>query len=486
MEGIGQVNKDIQKRNLRRPINTNFRLRSIYRALRLDMDPDECAMYILTFFFYKYINDIFRTNENGIHSSENIIFVIPEKCSFDLIYKNRNKKNIGNIINEVFEEIENLNEDKLKGVLSVVDFNSEKLGRKNYRNLKLIHLIEEFSDINFNSFYFKDENNHIAGNIFYNFFSRYFFMMRDIRGRRSPVYQVEILTELLEPEEEESICDPMCNIGFLLLSFSNLNKNKNLLFHGQEKNRYLWALCKMALYLHGIYKMDIDYRDVFTEPILNEDMQLKKFDIVISDIHLEKRESIIERVRRERDSISKYKEDHDHISHIVKIINDEKGRVGLLVPYTFLFSTDEHKEFWKEIFDENLLDAVIGLPGGISGPGDVRKVILLFSKNRTTSDVLFMYIDKNIRRYLKRLNRDKNIEKLIKIYKEYCTIDKFSYRANLEEIKKNNFSIDISLYLHTEEKEKVDIKTLKSDIEELEIELQKVKNSLNQKLKEIK
>lgn len=461
--------KDQPRRILPRPISAGYLLDKLHQSLRLDMNPDLCALYIFVFYFYKYLNDLYRDKENTP-------FVIPESCRFDYIYKNRNKKKIGMIINEVITELEKQNEDKLKGLLSIVDFNSNKLGRKNYRNLKLIHLIEEFSQISFNSPQFQEENR--ITEIFYRFISSNFS-----RGNYVPIYQAELLTKLLNPEDGESIGDPFCNAGSLLNSFALLNPDKDLLFYGQEKNKHLWALCKMGLYLQGIFQGEIHCQDNLSETVFSSPEQ--KYDLVVSSINYNPRVPLPLRLRMEREGSRRFKTYYDKISRAVEMMGNDKGRAGIIVPALLLSNSDEYRDFWENIINKNLLDAVIGFSAYSYHPGYFRDAILLFRKNRSTTDVLFINVENRIRRFLKRINRDKNLEKVINIYREYRTVENFSCRTVIEKIRENNFSIDINSYLDTEKKEYSDIDSLKTEIEQLEAELQKVRQSLDSKLKEI-
>ncbi|KQC11597.1 MAG: hypothetical protein APR63_12365 [Desulfuromonas sp. SDB] len=462
-------NKKQPKRIQTSTESIGYRLDKLHRALKLDMDPDLCAMYILTFYFYKYINDIFPDKQNSP-------FAVPENCRFEYICKHRNKKKIGIIINEVFAELESRNEDKLKGLLSIVDFNSTRLGRKNYRNLKLIHLIEEFSRINFNSPPYREENKNRIPDTFY-----YFISSNYQRGIDIPVYQAELLTKLLEPQDGQSICDPFCNAGSLLRSFALLNPYKDLLFFGQEKNRHLHALCKMGLYLQEVYQSEIELRDNLAES--DSSLFESKYKLVVTKIYT--RIPLPVRLRMKREGRPRFKIHYDRISKSLEMMDTGKGKAGFIVSGAFLSASEEYGDFWEHIFKENLLDAVIGFSYYPSQSGYFSNAVLVFKKDRTTSDVLFISVENRIRSFLKRINRDKNLEKVIDIYRQYKSEENLSCLAGIEEIRNNNFSIDINSYLETEKKEHSDIGSLKMEIEQLETELQKVRQSLDSKLEEI-
>ncbi len=172
---------------------------------------------------------------------------------------------------------------------------------------------------------------------------------------------------------------------------------------------------------------------------------------------------------------------------MIETMNETDGRVGVVVPHGVLFRGSSEGKIRKQFIEENLLDAVIGLPSQLFFGTGIPAAILVFKRNRTTTDVLFVDASREFEKG-KKQNRlkDENIEKVISTFKEYKTIEKYSYRANLEEIKENDFNLNIPRYVDTfEEEEEVNIPATQRKIEELEKELVEVRDKMTGYLKEL-
>lgn len=140
-----------------------------------------------------------------------------------------------------------------------------------------------------------------------------------------------------------------------------------------------------------------------------------------------------------------------------------------------------------KLVEENLLEAVIGLPPNLFFGTTIPAAILLFNKGKKTKDVLFIdasreFLDGKNQNYL----RPQDIEKIVKTYKAFKTVKKYAYRATFEEIQENEFNLNIPRYVDTfEEEEEIDIKAVQEDINKLEKELVDVRKEMGKHLKEL-
>lgn len=164
------------------------------------------------------------------------------------------------------------------------------------------------------------------------------------------------------------------------------------------------------------------------------------------------------------------------------------GKVGVVVPHGVLFREGAEGKIRKQFIEnDNFLDAVIGLPQNLFYGTGIPAAILIFKKNRKNSDILF--IDAS-REYESGKNqnilRDLDIEKIVQTYKKRETIDKYSYLATLDEIKENEYNLNIPRYVDTfEEEAEIDIQATQKEIENLEKQLADVQLKMKGYLKEL-
>lgn len=181
------------------------------------------------------------------------------------------------------------------------------------------------------------------------------------------------------------------------------------------------------------------------------------------------------------------KGDYAFISHMVESMTAEKGRVGVVVPHGVLFRGSSEGVIRTKLIEENLLDAIIGLPSNLFYGTGIPTAILLFKRKKKDKSVLF--IDAS-REYQEGKNQNKltqeNIKKIVSTYKKRSTIEKYSYLATYEEIVENEYNLNIPRYVDTfEEEAEIDISGVQKEIEKTEKELLGVKSKMSGYLKEM-
>ena len=255
----------------------NAKLWSVCDTFRNTIDSNQYKDYILAFLFLKYISDIYESKvekytqkykgdkEKVKRRLNRESFVLNDNCTFNHIFKNRNKDNIGTIINGVFHNVEELNKSKLHNVFRNVDFNSEAiLGKPKSKNDLLRHLINDFKDINLKGFLGKSD---IVG-------SSYLYLIKNFAadaGKKggeffTPPEVSELLAKLIEPKEGDKVYDPTCGSGSLLIKARQEIEGSNFSLYGQEVNGGTWALAKMNMFLHGIAQSYIEWGDTIRSP----------------------------------------------------------------------------------------------------------------------------------------------------------------------------------------------------------------------------
>ena len=471
------------------------------------VDPSEYKNFILVFLFLKYLSDVWEEKKQKYEEQykgdkERIdrklsreSFILPEGCSYYDIYSKRDEANIGELINIALDQIEESNKSKLEGVFRNIDFNSEaNLGQTKERNKRLKNLIEDFADQKLNLRPSKIGNIDVIGNT-YEYLISHFASDAGKKGGEfyTPGEVAMLLARLLKPKSGDRICDPTCGSGSLLIKVAQEIGDHNYSLYGQESNGSTWALGKMNMFLHGVENARIEWGDTLGNPKLIEKDSLMKFDIVVANppFSLDKwgaDDAAGDKYRRfHRGVPPKSKGDYAFITHMVETMMENSGRVGVIVPHGVLFRGASEGKIRQSMIEDNLLEAVIGLPANLFFGTGIPAAILIFKKKRSTTDIIF--IDAG-REYEKGTNQNRlrmtDIEKIVKTYNEYKTIEKYSFRATFDEIKENEFNLNIPRYVDTfEEEEDVDIAAVQREIEEIDKELVQVRKEMDKYLREL-
>jgi type I restriction enzyme M protein len=303
----------------------------------------------------------------------------------------------------------------------------------------------------------------------------------------------ELLAKLLAPKKGNRICDPTCGSGSLLIQVAEEVGDSDFSLYGQEMNGSTWALCRMNMLVHNKDSARIEWGDTLASPKLIEGDALMKFDVVAANppFSLDKwgaESADADKFHRfHRGVPPKSKGDYAFISHMIESAKEDGGRVGVIAPHGVLFRGGSEGRIRKALIEENLLDAVIGLPEKLFFGTGIPAVILLFKKGRTTKDVLF--IDAS-HESVEGTNQNKlgadHIKKIVATYKTFQTVDKYAYRAKPEEIAEKDFNLNIPRYVDTFEPEKeVDLKAVEKEITDLERQLNEVRKQMAAYLKEL-
>lgn len=481
----------------------------VWRAcdtFRGTMDSSEYKDYVLTILFVKYLSDFYKEKLAELHekykgNEERIAktlkrekFVLDESCTFDYLHKQKEAPNVGEIINKALERIEEDNKEKLEGIFRNVDFNSEsKLGNTKERNSILKNLLEDFANEKLDLRPSMLEGNDVIGDA-YEYLISHFASDAGKKGGEffTPSSVSTLLAKLVEAKEGDRIYDPTCGSGSLLIKASKEVGNENFAIYGQEKNGQTHALCKMNMFLHEINDANIAWGDTLRNPLHIENDHLMKFDVVVANppFSLDKwgADDLAEdHYRRfEYGLPPKSKGDYAFVQHMLASLNAD-GRMGVVLPHGVLFRGASEGRIRKQIIDDNLLDAVIGLPANLFFGTGIPATILIFKEGRANTDVLF--IDAS-REYNKDKNQnsidDEHIAKILDTYKHRKEVEKYSHIATLEEIQENDYNLNIPRYVDTfEEEEPVDIDATKQKITEIEGELAEVKKQMQGFLEEL-
>lgn len=475
-------------------------------------DSSEYKNYILVFMFLKYLSDVWKDKHaeyvKQYGKDKELIkrkmgrerFVLPENCTFDYLYDHRNDADIGERIDKVLAKIEDQNLEKLEGVFRNISFNSEKLGQTKDRNRRLKNLLTDFANpiLDFRPSVLGRKED-LIGNAYMYLIERFASGAGKKGGEFYTPHEVsELLARLIAPNQGARICDPTCGSGSLLITVAEHVTDKNgkstndFSLYGQDSNGDTWALAKLNMFLHGMDAAHIEWGDTINNPKLLEGDKLMKFDVVVANppFSLDKwgyEDAEADRFRRfHRGLPPKSKGDYAFILHMIETALPT-GKVGVIVPHGVLFRGGAEGKIRQALIEENLLDAVVGLPTNLFFGTGIPAAILIFNKARKRKEVLFVDASREYQEGKKQNKlRIQDIEKIEQAYKKFETVEKYSYRATLDEIKENDFNLNIPRYVDTfEEEEPVNIKATQKEIEKLEAELADVRKEMNKYMKEL-
>ena len=308
----------------------------------------------------------------------------------------------------------------------------------------------------------------------------------------------ELLARLVNPKPGDRICDPTCGSGSLLIKVGeqvkdkNGNRSKDFALYGQESNGDTWALSKLNMFLHGMDSARIEWCDTINNPQLIEGDHLMKFNIVVANppFSLDKwgaENAETDRFKRFlRGTPPKSKGDYAFILHMIDTTLPD-GRIGVIVPHGVLFRGSAEGKIRQKLIEENLLEAVIGLPSNLFFGTGIPAAIMIFNKAKKSKEVLFIDASKEYQDGKKQNKlREDDIEKIVSVYQNLAAVEKYSSVVSLQEIKDNDFNLNIPRYVDTfEEETPIDLAVVKSEITTLENELVAVRKEMEEYLNEL-
>jgi type I restriction enzyme M protein len=479
-------------------------------TFRGTIDASEYKNYLLVMLFVKYISDVWQEHYDDLKQQygddeerirrrlERERFILPEGCSFPNLYAQRNATNLGEVINKALEAIEEKNKSKLQGVFRNIDFNSESnLGQTRERNVRLKMLLEDFANPKLDLRPSKIGNKDVIGNAYEYLIAKFAAGAGKKAGEfYTPAEVSELMAELIAPKAGERISDPTCGSASLLLKCAEYVRKQgsnDFSLYGQDINGGTWALAKMNMFLHNVDGARIEWGDTIRNPKLLEDDNLMRFEVVVANppFSLDKWGADTaenDRFRRfYRGTPPASKGDYAFISHMIETADLIHGRVAVVAPHGVLFRGSSEGKIREKLINENLLDAVIGLPANLFFGTGIPAAILLFKRDKRDQDVMFIDASRDFQEGKNQNKlRKQDIEAVVNAYKERKGKEKFAYLATLDEIKENDYNLNIPRYVDTfEEEDAIDVAGVQIEIDALETELATLKGKMQGYLREL-
>ena len=305
----------------------------------------------------------------------------------------------------------------------------------------------------------------------------------------------------LDKQRIKNAYDPTCGSGSLLLRIEkeailNTLAGDDVLIdlYGQELNRTTYNLARMNMILHGVHfnRFNIKQQDTLEHP-QHEGMQ---FEAVVANPPFSMQWKGKSNPEFDNDDrFSQYgalapagKADFAFVQHMIHHLA-ENGAMAVVLPHGVLFRGAAEGKIRKYIIEKlNCLDAVIGLPPNLFYGTGIPTCILIMKKCRKQDeDVLFIDASQDFEKVgNQNMLTDAHVDEIVKTYRQRAKVDKYAYVATLDEVKENDWNLNIPRYVDTfEEEEPVDIGAVAKDLKALELDIQKTDKTIESFCREL-
>ena len=505
--------------------DVSSQLWSMANELRGTMDASEYRNYILGFMFYRYlsekqekylidndifdqvegksINDLYRQDAVGDDLKDYLedisgalgYAIAPEDTWTTLMEKihdsKANAEDFQNIFDH-FEENAQLNsfaEKDFRGVFADVNLNNSRLGNNLATRTKALIVTAKMV----NDFDYFDENGHdILGDVYEYLIKQFASNAGKKAGEFYTPHEVsKVLAKLVAAnmdlnQESFSIYDPTMGSGSLLLTvrdeIPNGRQKGRVRFYGQELNTTTYNLARMNLMMHGVDYGNMTLRNADTLAMdwpdgLDQDGVDRPhfFDAVVANPpYSQKWDADSSKLKDPRFKdygalAPKGKADYAFLLHSLYHL-EQNGTMAIVLPHGVLFRGAAEGKIRKALLEKGQIDAIIGMPAGLFYSTGIPTIVMVLKKHRDNRDVLFIDASKGFEKGKNQnILRDQDIAKIIETYKKRQDVDKYAHLATMDEIKENEFNLNIPRYVDTfEEEPPIDIVALSKEMQDID------------------
>lgn len=299
---------------------------------------------------------------------------------------------------------------------------------------------------------------------------------------KTPKEISKLLAGIVKPSINESIYDPACGTGSILMECINKIKDETKVVdhfgvYGQEISMSNVNIARMSFILNDVdvnlYCGDTIYNPHFLD---HETLRLKKFDVVISNPPFSSKINrkdflLLDPFNRFQWGVpSTTNADYVFVSHMLSSMKENVGRMAIVMPHGVLFRGSSEAHIRQNIIKDNLLDCIIALPQNLLLGTSIPTVILFFSSNKVNTNVMFIDASKEFK-HEKRKNTltEEGIQKILFCFETREEVRSFSRNVSLDEIIDNEFNLNMSRYIEVEfDQHDVDVDKEMREFRELE------------------
>ena len=443
-------------------------------TLRGTIDAGDYKQYIFPLLFFKRISDVYDEEyETALADSdgdieyaafaENHHFQIPKGSHWNDVRETT--VNIGEALQNAMRAIEQANPETLYGIFGDASWTN----KNRLSDAMLTNLIEHYSQHKLNLANVPDDQ---LGNA-YEYLIKEF---ADDSGHTAAEFYtnrtvVKLMTMIMDPQPGETVYDPTCGSGGLLLNCALHLKDegkeyRTLKLYGQEINLITSAIARMNMFMHGIEEFKIIRGDTLANPGLLENDELKKFNVILANPPYSIKSW--DRKGFETDSYGRNLwgtppqgcADYAFQQHIQKSLDDDNGRSISLWPHGILFR-DAEADMRRKMIEEDLVECVIGLGPNLFYNSPMEACLLITKTNKTPErkgKILIINAVKEVR-------QDKNIayleanhiERIYNAYKTYDNEDGFCKLVSIDDVLAHKASLNMALYVSNVDSDKVQV-----------------------------
>jgi type I restriction enzyme M protein len=429
-------------------------------ALRGSMDASQYKDYVLMVLFIKYLSD--KAGQPGFRLR------IPEGCSFKDFVALKQNDNIGEQMNKKLEAIRELNARQI-GDLALPNFNDPtKLGSGRTMVDTLSRLIGVFENDALDFSRNRAADDDLLGDAYEYLMKNFAAESGKSKGQfYTPAEVSRVIAKVLRINEldraEQSIYDPTCGSGSLLLRALTEASNHRVSICGQEKDSSTAALAKLNMLLHGVSNAEIKVGDTLSDPQFKQYGMLATFDVCVANPPFSMKNWLSS--GKENDEYNRWTSkllppakcgDYAFLLHLISSMKADEGRGACILPHGVLFRGNAEYDIRKEIITKKYIKGIIGLPPNIFfGTGIPASIIIIDKKNRENRKGIFFIDAKDgfKKDGAKNRLREQDIKRIVDAWDTQTAIPHYCRMVEWDEIEKNDYNLNIPRYIQPVDKE---------------------------------
>lgn len=463
-----------------------------FDSVRGVADVGEARDYLLALLVLKYASD--RTADQASHEVA-LNADVGSVPSFEQLLSAKHMPNIGQRIDRTLAALERLH-PLLHGAFHSVRFDSSLLGEPKQRQPLIADLLSCFGVLEFD--FRGDASAEVAGFACETLISE----AAAVAGKRgaeffTPPEVSRLIVGILQPEAGESVGDPCCGSGTLLLTCSTFARTHSgsggCQLFGQEKNGSTWALAKINMFLHGELAAQLAWGDTLKDPRLVAGGQLQTFDVVVSCPPFNVKDWGQETAatdpygRYRRGVPPRASADYAFISHMVETLKPGHGRMAVVVSHGVLFRRGAELQIRRQLLEESLVDAVIALPAKLLPNTSLPIALLVLRKDKSDGNVLFIDASRQFEhRKTQNQLRDEDLARIQASYAARADVEGYARLVSLEDILENDSDLSVVRYVGAVEQVcQVDLEALRVERAQLRAELEGLESRFASLIQEV-